>query len=446
MPDPHLLDYGRALQSPAEDLDVEFKRTLPLADNVGKAKLAKEICALANHGGGYLVLGRDDDGSYPDAAPPEIANVDHDTVNQITSAYLEPAPHCSVSIQQPEGVAFEVVVIWVPSCGTAPVCAKKNGPNDARGRPEGINKGIHYIRKAGPVSAPIESPAEWHDVIRRCVLNDKTALLGALSTMIEQPRAPAEVRDGFDIEFEHLVSSWRAEAAEHPYDVDLTRNFEAYGFQLLGAEPVTTERISRSLDAVPRSTRGHGFFRSRYPEAHGPFLLEVEGIAGLEVHANTPDWDHRFLWRLSENLIGTEAISYWEDTEYIKRAVEERSSRKWNRGQHIWINQQIAYADNFLAMVKHMVNYFEYNGDVRLRVLFSGLSGRALKSPDAVVSYSREYLARQDTKQTDFVVNAAELAAETRSSIVVSMVQPMNKFTQGPEITPKGVVHSLRTI
>jgi len=77
----------------------------------------------------------------------------------------------------------------------APVCAKKNGPDDDRGRPQGIIKGTHYIRKAGPVSAPIESPDEWQDVIRRCVLSDKASLLGALSTMIEQPRPVPEAEE-----------------------------------------------------------------------------------------------------------------------------------------------------------------------------------------------------------------------------------------------------------
>ena len=146
---PHELppDLGNALQFSTEDLDVEFKRSLPLRENIGKAKLAKEICALANHGGEWILLGREDDGSYPDAIPTEIITVDQDQVNQIAAAYLQPAPNCTVSKQQPEGVAFAVPVIWVPPCGTSPVCAKKNGPDDERGRTRGVTKGIHYTRR-----------------------------------------------------------------------------------------------------------------------------------------------------------------------------------------------------------------------------------------------------------------------------------------------------------
>lgn len=446
MPDELPPDFGKVLQSPAEDLDIEFKRSLPLSGNTGKAKLAKEICALANHGGGWIVLGREDDGSYPDELPEEVANVDQDKVNQIAAAYLQPAPHCTVSAQNPEGIAFTVPVIWVPPCGTSPVCAKKNGPNDEHGRTQGVAKGTHYIRKAGPVSAPIESPDEWQDVIRRCVLNDKASLLGALTTMIEQPRpAPdTEKQSALDADFEHILDNWKDEAQDHLYEIDLTNCFVGYGFQLLDAEPVTTDQLTDCLRNRPHEARGgHIFFECSYNSPYRPFVIEVADHDGLEVHANTSDFDHRSVWRLSERLSGTEVISYWEDTKWIKGAVEQRSSLTWNRGQHIWIAQQIAYANSFLAAVKHIADYFSFTGDVRIRVLFSGLKGRNLKSTNVRVYYSMDYRAHQNTKQIDFVLKTADLAPETRSSAIVSMIQPMNKLTQGPVVTAESVVRSL---
>ncbi|MFC6641157.1 MULTISPECIES: AlbA family DNA-binding domain-containing protein [Sulfitobacter] len=446
---PHELppDLGNALQFSTEVLDVEFKRSLPLRENIGKAKLAKEICALATHGGGWIVLGREDDGSYPDAIPTEIITVDQDQVNQIAAAYLQPAPHCTVSKQQPEGVAFAVPVIWVPPCGTSPVCAKKNGPDDERGRTQGVTKGIHYTRKAGPVSAPIESPDEWQDVIRHCVLSDKASLLGALSTMIEQPRpTPETVEESvFEADFEHTVGKWKEEAQEHPYEVDLSNCFVGYGFHLVDAEPATTDQIAECLRQRPHDARGgHVFFESNYNTPYRPFVIEVAGHDGLEVHVNTADFDHRAVWRLSEWLSGTEAISYWEDTAWIKDAVEHSSSLTWERGQHIWIAQQVSYANSFLATVKHIADYFDFTGDVRIRVLFSGLSGRNLRSTNIGVYYSMDYRARQNTKQIDFVLKASDLAAETRSSAIASIIQPMNKLTQGPVVNAESVVRSLR--
>ena len=182
MADSLLVDFHSPLEAEAEDLEIEFKLALPLAENSGKAKLAKEIGALANHGGGWIVLGRDDDGSYPSQPPAQLQGADQDSINQLVSAYLTPAPHCAVRWVQPRNAAFQVLVVRVPGVGTAPVCGSKNGPNDNKGKTIGIRKGVHYIRKAGPVSAPIETPDEWQELIRRCVLSDKTALLGALTT------------------------------------------------------------------------------------------------------------------------------------------------------------------------------------------------------------------------------------------------------------------------
>ena len=338
-------------------------------------------------------------------------------------------------------------VIWVPPCGTSPVCAKKNGPDDERGRTQGVTKGIHYTRKAGPVSAPIESPDEWQDVIRRCVLSDKASLLGALSTMIEQPRpTPETVEESvFEADFEHTVRKWKEEAQEHPYEVDLSNCFVSYGFHLVDAEPVTTDQITECLRQRPHDARGgHVFFESNYNTPYRPFVIEVAGHDGLEVHVNTADFDHRAVRRLSEWLSGTEAISYWEDTAWIKDAVEHRSSLTWERGQHIWIAQQISYANSFLATVKHIADYFDFTGDVRIRVLFSGLSGRNLRSTNIGVYYSMDYRARQNTKQIDFVLKASDLAAETRSSAIASIIQPMNKLTQGPVVNAESVVRSLR--
>ncbi|MCT2541080.1 AlbA family DNA-binding domain-containing protein [Sedimentimonas flavescens] len=448
MPNELPLDFSHALKFPNEDLDVEFKRSLPLNDSVGKAKLAKEICALANHGGGWIVLGREDDGTYPDALPEEIVGVDQDQINQISAAYLQPSPHCTVSAEQPNGIGFSVPVIWVPSCGASPVCGKKNGPNDARGRTQGVVKGVHYTRKAGPVSAPIETPDEWQDVIRRCVLSDKTSLLSALSTMIEQPRPAPEIEEQnvFDADFEHVVARWKEEAQKYPYEVDLTNCFVAYGFQLVDAEPVTTDQLTECLRHRPQDKRsGYTFFDNDYNSPNRPFVIEVADHDGLEVHVNTTDFDHRAIWRLSECLSGTEVISYWEDTDWIKSAVENRSSRTWERGQHIWTAQQIAYANSFLATVKHIADHFNFTGDIRIRVFFSGLSGRNLKSPNIGVYYSMDYRAHQNTKQVDFVVHVEDLSAETRSSTIASMIQPMNKLTQGPAITAESVVRSIES-
>ena len=59
-------DLGDLLAEPREALDVEVKEWLDLTNNDHRALVAKEIIALANHGGGYLMIGFEEltDGSF----------------------------------------------------------------------------------------------------------------------------------------------------------------------------------------------------------------------------------------------------------------------------------------------------------------------------------------------------------------------------------------------
>ena len=62
------------LLSPAEGLDFEAKCWLDMSDRDSHGILAKALIALENHGGGYLVIGYEEDEEKrlrPDANRPE---------------------------------------------------------------------------------------------------------------------------------------------------------------------------------------------------------------------------------------------------------------------------------------------------------------------------------------------------------------------------------------
>jgi hypothetical protein len=85
---------------PREDLHIEIKNWVDLSDPAGKATLAKAIIALANHGGGFVVIGlaERDDGTFApaDSCPPNLNPYSQDAVNGIVQAYAAPVFHCAV--------------------------------------------------------------------------------------------------------------------------------------------------------------------------------------------------------------------------------------------------------------------------------------------------------------------------------------------------------------
>src|SRR5262249_17747286 len=56
-----------------------------------------------------------------------------------------------------------------------PIRAKRSGPDEKH-----VQKDTYYIRRPGPQSAPPQSAAEWQQVIHRCVMSDRDALLDNL--------------------------------------------------------------------------------------------------------------------------------------------------------------------------------------------------------------------------------------------------------------------------
>jgi hypothetical protein len=54
---PTVQDLQLLLQFPSEKLSIEYKSWLDIADNAGRANLAKAAIAIANEGGGVIVLG-----------------------------------------------------------------------------------------------------------------------------------------------------------------------------------------------------------------------------------------------------------------------------------------------------------------------------------------------------------------------------------------------------
>src|SRR5258708_39179195 len=84
------------LRNPAEDLAFEIKEWLSLGENVHKALLAQAMIALANHGGGAVLIGYAEQAEGPfqpaEPRPADPSRYAYDVVNQISRAALNSPP------------------------------------------------------------------------------------------------------------------------------------------------------------------------------------------------------------------------------------------------------------------------------------------------------------------------------------------------------------------
>lgn len=174
------VDLDRLILEPAETLEVEYKEWLDLRGKPHKAKLAKELIALRNHGGGHVVLGFSDPEMDPSAQPEGYDYVTTDYINGIVAAYADPAFHCGTSSVRKH------LVITVPAGVTVPVRSKRGAEHDE------IIRDRYYIRRPGPASEPPQSALEWDDLLRRCIGNRDAELEDLVRRIVRVMRTPSE--------------------------------------------------------------------------------------------------------------------------------------------------------------------------------------------------------------------------------------------------------------
>jgi predicted HTH transcriptional regulator len=176
--DDPITDLDRLVLAPEETLEVEYKEWLDLETKSHKAKLAKELIALANHGGGQVVLGFSDPDMKAVPRPSDYPRVSADDVNGIVAAYADPPFHCRVTDVRGH------LVISVPAGATLPVRAKKGSENGE------IVADRYYIRRPGPNSEAPRSGLEWDELLRRCIANRDQELEAMVRRILRITHAP----------------------------------------------------------------------------------------------------------------------------------------------------------------------------------------------------------------------------------------------------------------
>lgn len=164
------------LRAPRESLEVELKGWLDIQNDAEhKATLAKALIALANHGGGYVVFGFEENAGCVAPAEPrpgDLAAYTPDVVNSIVSRFAEPQFHCDVQVLRSPLNGLEYPIAVVPGGNHVPIRSRRSGPGERV-----VQSDRYYIRRPGPNSEPPQSGQEWDLLIRRCIANARQDLV-----------------------------------------------------------------------------------------------------------------------------------------------------------------------------------------------------------------------------------------------------------------------------
>lgn len=426
-------DLADLVDFPRETVDIELKEWLDLEEPVAKAKIARHIAALANHGGGYLIFGSRDDLSIAANRPPDLGQFTRDRLTAIVKRYLQPAFQCDVAIVAASS-GLEFPIVRVPAHGATPIVAKADGPSDAKGRPQGIASGVHYVRKPGPESAPASCPDDWRPLIRRCVLHDRAALLNEIAGVVRAPDAQAPARAAGRLAAWHKSSHARwaklVKTSQQPWPVAITDNFCQLSYLIEapdGASIASLKRVLEEVNAEVRATVWTGwsmFYPFTRPEiapavhpehddGTGADLLEASLLVPILTDTSLPDY-----WRIAPDGRATILRPYRED--------RPRDVAATGRPAGTWLSPETVIRETaeLVAHAYALAQRLEGAISISFRCSWHGLSGRQIDEFDPSIYWSPGHVARAAQRTTSGEWPVAALSAE-RDQVVAEPACPV---------------------
>ena len=374
---PTTLELQALLQFPAEKTTVEYKSWLDLSGNHGKATLAKAAIALANEGGGVIVLGMREDaaqggtlGSCP--RPVILGRYGQDTVNASINRYADPQFHCEIACAIHPGTNFEHAFVLVPGGMSVPVMSRRDC--------EGVIAAQRcYVRKSGPRTEEPFTAEEWRGVMERCVAARRESMLNAIRIIVQGHGGVVQIPAPGDplLEFDSAaLDRWAHLLRDLPPNDDARMLHGRYeiSFQILTASSAgTAGELRRRMGAASeiKHTGWSSFvqltrreFEPRFVEGH------FEAWIGRPVEDRMMrDSAHCDYWRAHPSGLF-----------FLLRGYDEDAIDGIAPGTVIDITLPIWRVGEALLYASRIARTYGDNPDISIRCRYSGLRNRRLGS------------------------------------------------------------------
>ena len=432
-------DLSDLVESPLENPENEYKRWINLNDKIVRANIARHLAALANYGGGHLVFGFRDDLSPDPNRPASIDKYNRDTFTGIVKHYLNPDFQCNVHIvTNKNGEKFPVV--RVPGHGRVPVIAKAGGPQDEKGKSQGIVAGVHYIRKPGPGSAPISNSQEWSGLIRRCTLNDQSNLLENIASLFRSTEEAVpnvmEQLDNWHEETEkhllHLLSqillpNWTVPFQNNCYHLSYVISSDDEKFHLKKFRQVLEEVVNETRNTV--WTGWSMFYPFNDPENKPRIYPEkADGSGGDVLEAHFMDrsriephvaelWIPEF-WRIAPDGRASLVRAYMEDRPYNSKILGRRP------GTWLSTERVIQETAEFVTHARSLAKRFKKARQVSFRCAWTGLENREIAEFEPHVDWLRSHKSNSNKRVAERICTPMELESKW-STIVSDLCNPI---------------------
>lgn len=311
-----------------ENLEVEVKNWLNgLQDNSDKAKLAKEIIALANNGGGRIYIGfNDDDMSEIEPSAGQLEAYSQDKISEVVNRYVSPPCQCFVEVASRSESTQQHPIIIVPGGHRTPLSAARGGPNNE------VVSGKVYLRRPGGYSEEARNQDDWEKLIDRLVAARQGEMIGQIREILEPTERALDADQDLEDWHSESYHAWENVIAAFP-DGDPRRceaghwmvSFHIDSFQIdsLAELNRALEREMPKFSGWPPFTYIHR--EPLRPQAHGDLIVAYLGHLGENesIEDRLRTWD---FWQLSRDGRGFLLRPMEEDDSEYRANVTPRGS------------------------------------------------------------------------------------------------------------------------
>lgn len=364
-----MIDWESLILRGVEGKDLDYKG--PCAwdgyDKKTRCELVKDILALANTGGGWLVIGVRETGTSftPDGVSDgQAASFETTQVNTFLNNYADPP--INTSIHKPEVGGKRFIAIGVPGFSDTPHICQKEFPGV-------LTAPTLYVRTSNNESAPIKSSADFRSIVERATRNRADSILESVRAVLTHgvvERGPSD-REQFEI---HVSEAQKRCDKMNPHQT------KGYGYRECVFYPAffIAERFdlptlkSMALNASVNFW-GRPFL---YAKETLPDLITAiqDGYQGAQIGQSVvDDSDELHFWQLRQSGML-----------YVKEVLPE-DARRPEGIDHPVLGYEVLSVVAFEAvhcLVKLYDGQFSDSEEVTLRFVLTGTMGRELRSPD----------------------------------------------------------------
>lgn len=363
--------------------------------------------ALANHGGGYLIIGlQPQNGQSTSVEPEEKTLSEHwtpDAVNAIVKKFAEPGFHCSVRMVPHPVTKVVHPIIGVPA-GTVPIRCKSDFENIVR-------EHTYYIRRPGPESGQPLTATEWEQFINRCIRVGRGSLLSAFREIMDGTASTNPSKDLGERLDEWLATSVASHKAildenDCPPDDPTRMPLGRFEFASIFTEETDEEgfgELRRHLEQASRTAHsGWPPFVHLHHVDHRPALRDNAIQAWLGRNEAIRDPAHSDYWRAGPSGELYLTRGFQEDA---WNGVTPGSTIDW-RVPIFRVGECLAFLQQFAAFQDRLAS------DALIQVKYTGLRNRicAPLGNSYILGRAGRAASQEDTYTKRLIITPAKIS------------------------------------